>query len=345
MKRNSDKKFADMAKSIGTTVDPALAPLAGAVLSAITDGDPSQPNSPSIVQNTVAALVGDWMGEWRTRRLLAFVSRTGEIAEANGIDPTKLHHLPNGERYKILDCATRSDDPVLGDMWASLLLSDISDDDNRDRLIRLLENMTGDDARLLSFIQISQPLGIAIENALSVLSEIRSDGYAGQERSRWYSGKPDSELPSREDFELSIKDAQEVVDKKSKPLKDLETELFSKGEMYTARDMLLRAGLIQRRSIDIPGTSDFESSHTVLTSNDYRGGHNDWEDVRTCDPEAIGTAIEELHNLIAEHTGYSRTDIDPPELVQINNRFNVCPWTLTPLGTSLYEACSLRSAP
>jgi len=338
-----DKKVTEITKKAAAALDPAITPIASSILNAITNGDPTQPHSPSIVQNAVAALVGDWMGEWRTRRLMSFITDTGKIAEKYNIDPAKLQLLPNGERYRILDSATRSDDPLISKMWASLILADVSEGESRDRLIRLLEDMTGVDARLLTFIQVATPLGLVVEEALETVGKIKSDGYAGQERPRWAIRQPESELPTKAQYEKKIKEAQENVTICSEPLNNLERKLLSTGDIYTARDILLRLGLIQRRSIDIPDTSDFETSYTMLTSSDFHGGHNDWEDVRTCDPEAVGTAIDGLHNLIAEHTGYSRNDVDPPEFIQINSRFNVCPWKLTPLGVSLYEACALRA--
>lgn len=338
-----ENQLPSLMKQAGTMLDPAMTATANAVLNAIINGDPSQPQAPSIVQNTVSGLVGDWIGEWRSRRLISLLSDTAKIAEKHGLDPSKLQSLPNGERYRILDGATRNDDPLIGKMWASLLISDVTDNESRDRIIRLLDNMTGDDARLLTFIHAATPLGEAVEDALEALEKVKSDGYVGQKRSRWHYRKPDSEHASKEEYEDAISSAKDKIKTCSEPLEDLENKFIASGDMYAARAVLLRLGLIQRRSVNIPSTSDFESSQTVLVSSDYRGGHNDWEEVHTCNPEAVGTAIEELHNLIAEHTGYSRNDLDPPEFVQYNNRFNVCPWGLTSLGESLYEACSLRA--
>lgn len=329
-----------VSKAAGATLDPASSALVNALVGSITKGQDLE-KSPSLVQNTVGALIGDWVGEWRSRRLIAFITKTAQVAKQHGIDADKLSALPNGERYKILDSATKTDDPLIEAMWSSLLLSELPEDESRDRLIRLLENMTGNDAKVLTFIYSADLHRSQLMSALAKAAEIKLHGYEGDKKSLAML-RENQPQPSKEEYKKLLDIAEKEIKISSEPIKKLEEE-FLNGEVYLARDHLLRLGLIQRRIINVPEGSDFRKNQEVFMKyRYYEEDSEEWGDLESCDPDAVASAIDGLHDLIAEHTGYSRSDTESPGFVDYKNRFNPCPWVLTPLGESFYQACALR---
>lgn len=323
-------------------MDPSLGATGLSVLKAISGGESPSKASPSLTDTAISAIIGDSLREWRTQRLLSFMSKTEKIAARHGIDASKLAALPDGERYRIFDGATRSDDPLVEDMWASLLLTPSEEGEDRNRLIKILEQMTGDDARVLTFICCAESYGEELEAALVSAEKIKATGYIGKKKPTWQQRlAAEGEVPSRKEFEKLIEASKREIHSKQEPLKALDSEFLSNSDVYTSRDTLLRLGLIQRRSIDMPSSHEIAVSHTALTANSFENS-NDWEDIETCDPGVVSSALSELHHLIAEHTGYSPNDLESPDIVQYNNRLNVSPWTLTNLGKRLYDICALR---
>lgn len=341
MPKSDKDKYPMVIDKAVAAIDPATAMIAKSILTSLTESGPIDGKPPSIVANIVGSLVGDWVSEWRTRRLTAFITETARVAEKNGIDPNKLETLPNGERYRILDGATKTEDPILSAMWASLLLSDLPETESRERLIRILEDMSGEEAKALTFIFSVGKHAEALQTALKHKAQVISDGYKGQERGMRYRLPPLDVLLSKAEYDEKLSKAEDAIVLLTKEVKDLERGLLI-GDIYASRNQLLLQGLIQRRNAEIPDKSDFETYQNLLVRHDYiKDPYEEWGDVSMCDPDAVGAAIDGLHNLIAEHTGYTRNDTDPPEWIQYNNRFNVSPWMLTPLGGSLYDACAL----
>jgi len=99
-------------------------------------------------------LIGDRLGEWRTRNLISSLQKTHQLMKEKGIDTKNCRPLPNGELYTIFEGASKQDNPDLQKIWASLLANSLNPKGKqfRKEYARIIGELEPLDARFFTFV-------------------------------------------------------------------------------------------------------------------------------------------------------------------------------------------------
>lgn len=89
--------------------------VAGKLVGATADG------AVSLAGEIFGGLFGDRVREWRTRNLVASLSKTADFLRAKGVQLDRARVLPMGEAYAMFENASKQADPSITDLWAGLL--------------------------------------------------------------------------------------------------------------------------------------------------------------------------------------------------------------------------------
>ncbi len=106
----------------------------------------------------VGGTFGDWARYWRCLNMIKIGKKLAERIEAEGLDDSKLHHLPLSVGLPLIERASCHDDSVLQEKWANLMASWISMDDPSEDFssyimhIEMLNQMTRLDCEVLEFV-------------------------------------------------------------------------------------------------------------------------------------------------------------------------------------------------
>ena len=133
----------------GAELDKEAAKLLGKLL------EPTAGGVGEFVATGFAGLLGDRIREWRNRKLIDLLAGTAKKIKSAGISIENAKALPMGELYSLFDSATKQDDPVISEMWSSLLAGAVTGKSGASvhpSYVEVLNALSGTDARILEFI-------------------------------------------------------------------------------------------------------------------------------------------------------------------------------------------------
>ena len=180
-------------------------------------------------------LVGDRIKQWRTRNLVDSLVKTRDHLAKQGIPIENAKSLPAGEVFAIFEGASRTDDIDLRHMWSALLsngMNPVKDAFIDPSFPRLLQNLSGLDARLLRCIESHQTaLADARRRASKVWEGVNSD-------LNWQSS-PEYKKRTEE-----VRSIAEEFDIKSRELLTEITDTYSADHISYSVSSLLRSDLL-----------------------------------------------------------------------------------------------------
>lgn len=327
-----------------------LAPAASNVLKYLMTADESDSSSinheQSVAKNAVSLLIGDWVIEMRNRNLMKLISKTGRIAVTHNLNIENLSKLPNGLRYRILDNATKADDPLLQEMWASLLASSSADDNLvHKKYIALLDQLTGDDARVLCFIYCARHPNFTYQNANKNIERLKKYGDPVILKKESFGRLPKGYPTTNQEWTLSFEEAQASHANSMKVLQSLKKELLDPVSFPDeCRNDLIRLGLIGEGPISLPDDNEL----TKAIPGVYEYGSYGESQVYAAYGESVAEGFFQIERRLNLLSGFSEDDTDLPSVFHLpashaSSTFQPSPWVTTDIGTTLYDLCALRS--
>lgn len=146
--QDNKQKDGDVINIPGQKLDDAAARVLEASLGRIVDGV-------SEVSSTLwGGLIGDRLGEWRTRNFIDGLQKTAEHLRKKGIDLNNCRALPNSEMYALFEGTSKQDESDLQELWTALLANSLDPNGKpfRRQFTHILEQLEPSDARLFKFI-------------------------------------------------------------------------------------------------------------------------------------------------------------------------------------------------
>ena len=147
MTENKPKK--PKLKLPGGAIDEAAGKIIKSVIGKSAEG------TVDFLADIFGALGADSVREFRTRNLIKEVSRTVEIFKQHGGDITKIDSLDRGDLYRLFEKASNTDDKLLQEMWAQLLVNSALKDDPKIKLrtyVNLVDQLDHEEASILNFL-------------------------------------------------------------------------------------------------------------------------------------------------------------------------------------------------
>jgi len=331
-------------------IGPVLAPAATAVLKSLLTVDKTEGNPPaheqSVVKNAVSLLIGDWVTEMRTRNLMKLISKTGRVAVTHNLNIENLSNLPNGLRYRILDNATKADDPLLQEMWASLLASSC-DDSNlvQKKYIALLDQLTGDDARVLCFIYCARHPNFTYQNANKDVENLKKYGDPDKFKKERFNRLPNGYPTTNQEWKVSFEKAQASHVKSMNVLQSLKSELLDPVSFpEDCRNDLIRLGLIGEGPISLPDDNELTKAIPGVYDHDSYGESQAY----AASGDSVAEGFYQIERRLNLLSGFPEDDADLPSVFRLpeettSTSFQPSPWITTDIGTTLYDLCALRS--
>jgi len=254
--------------------------------------------------------------------------------------------LPNGLRYRILDNATKADDPLLQDMWASLLASS-ADESNlvQKKYITLLDQMTGDDARVLCFIYCAQNPSGKYQKANREVELLKKYGDPIKYKKSRLSKLPKNYPATKQKWKLKLEKFEAMLLNSVETMRALKIELLDPVLFPDeCRNDLVRLGLIGEGPIALP--TDNEITKEIPGVYSYNG--YDESQAYAASSVAVAEGFYQVERRINLLSGFPEDDSDLRRVFRspegkTSSSFQPSPWITTDLGTTLYDLCALRS--
>lgn len=191
----------------------------------------------TFVGDAFGGWVGDSVKQWRTRRLVTALAKTKDHLQANGIAIENAKALPTGELLEIFEGASKTEDVDLTEMWAALLSNAMNPSKEAfidPSFVRTLQNLSGLDARILTYVKSFSALSKAHHNEIEPL---------------YGSFRPSMKPEDTETIELQakLKRLNEAYKAQAAALRDEIGEQYSPQNISYSVANLLRLGLLSVR--------------------------------------------------------------------------------------------------